>query len=543
MNLLRQTLISLFVVVCAASTSAAEDSGELLYNGIRLPQKWPPQYEVLATWKPKPQYLEAAPNPIPIDVGRQLFVDDFLIGITSLTRTYHQAVPYEHNPILKPDKPWEIEGPKNPTAMPFSDGVFYDPQDKLFKMWYMASHTKNTAYATSRDGMHWEKPSLDVVPGTNIVSQLERDANTVWLDLEEKDPQRRYKMFTYKIPPNGEILVQTSADGIHWTEAGLVKGVGGDCSTAFYNPFRRVWAYSLRAYVPYISMRIRRYHEGPDFLSAGQWKGHLDPALVLWTCADSLDNRRPDFAAQLYNLDCVAYESVMLGMFTIMHQEHSAGRPKLKDICMGYSRDGFHWYRPERKPVVPLSDKPHDWNWGNLQSVGGCCLVVGDKLYIYSSGRQGVPNKGDSGVCSTGLATLRRDGFASMDADAKGGTLQTRPITFSGKHLFVNVDAAQGELTAELLDEHQRVIEPFTQANCEPVKGDTTLQEVRWKGAGDLSAYAGKPMRFRFHLKNGRFYSFWVSPDAKGASHGYVAAGGPGFTGISDTVGREGQTP
>jgi len=44
-------------------------------------------------------------------------------------------------------------------------------------------------------------------------------------------------------------------------------------------------------------------------------------------------------------------------------------------------------------------------------------------------------------------------------------------------------------------------------------------------------------VRFRFHLRLGALYSFWVSPDASGASHGYVAAGGPGFTGPTDTVG------
>lgn len=51
--------------------------------------------------------------------------------------------------------------------MVFSDGVFYDPQDKLFKMWYLAKG--GTAYATSKDGLTWEKPQLDVMKGTNLV--------------------------------------------------------------------------------------------------------------------------------------------------------------------------------------------------------------------------------------------------------------------------------------------------------------------------------------------------------------------------------------
>jgi len=53
----------------------------------------------------------------------------------------------------------------------------------------------------------------------------------------------------------------------------------------------------------------------------------------------------------------------------------------------------------------------------------------------------------------------------------------------------------------------------------------------------DLAAFAGagRHVRFKFHLTNGRLYSFWVSTEKTGASHGYVAAGGPGFGGPIDT--------
>ena len=106
--------------------------------------------------------------------------------------------------------------------------------------------------------------------------------------------------------------------------------------------------------------------------------------------------------------------------------------------------------------------------------------------------------------------------------------------TFSGKHLFVNVAAAQGELRVEVLDRDGQVIAPFTRENCEPVRVDKTLVEVKWRGAADLSSLSGKPVCFRFHLANGALYAFWVSADAGGASNGFVAAGGPGFAGPQD---------
>ena len=155
---------------------------------------------------------------------------------------------------------------------------------------------------------------------------------------------------------------------------------------------------------------------------------------------------------------------------------------------------------------------------------------MGDQLYFYVSAR------GNGRVA--GLATLRRDGFASMDADASGGTLTTRLVTFSGRYPFVNLDAPQGELRVEVLDENGSPILPFTWVNCVPVRGDRTGAPVRWSGASDLSTVAGKKVRLRFHLTGGSVYAFWVSPDESGASHGYVAAGGPGFTSNRDTTGK-----
>ncbi|MCH5376234.1 MAG: glycosyl hydrolase family 32, partial [Planctomycetes bacterium] len=138
---------------------------------------------------------------------------------------------------------------------------------------------------------------------------------------------------------------------------------------------------------------------------------------------------------------------------------------------------------------------------------------------------------------ATGVAFLRRDGFVSMDAGQDAGTLTTRPLRFTGSKMFVNADTDQGELFAEILDESGEVIEPFTRENCRRVQADSTIEPIAWRG-GDLTALSGRPVRFRFTLQNGSLYSFWVSRDDSGRSDGYVAGGGPGLTGPTDTVGR-----
>ena len=172
-----------------------------------------------------------------------------------------------------------------------------------------------------------------------------------------------------------------------------------------------------------------------------------------------------------------------------------------------------------------------------MTSAGGCCLVANNELHFYFSAFSGISpdGRGDPYAGgSMGLAVLRRDGFASMDVTNGQGTLTTRPVTFQGRYLFVNVDATCGSLEVELLDRRGSVIEPFTRCGCEAIRTDSTLQNVTWSGSSDLSALAGVPVRFRFHLGGGSLYAFWVSPDASGASQGYVAAGGPDFAGDRD---------
>jgi hypothetical protein len=540
------------LAVDATPTLRASDAGEL-YNGIRLARPWPPRRSTVSPQPVLPPYLVDRPDVVPIDVGRQLFVDDFLIEETSLTRTYHLAEYYDGNPVLSPTTPWEkrdtsaerTQTRSNPAAMPFSDGVFFDPADRVFKMWYMGGYDQNTCYATSPDGIAWTKPELDVVKGTNIVQAMDRDSSTVWIDATDADRTRRYKMAHWH---DHQLELFASADGIHWRAIGR-SGVTGDRSTFFYNPFRQVWVYSLRGELNGTLQRIRRYHETPDLFEGAAWSVN-EP--VVWTSADDHDPRRPEYAvpAELYNLDCVAYESLLLGLFTIFRGERDQ-REKPNDVCVGFSRDGFHWYRPDRRAFLAVSEQVGSWNWANVQSAGGCCLVVGDRLRFYVSGRRGVPGTSLPGVCSTGLATLRRDGFASMDEgfDPPGprriapapapGTLITRPVRFSGRHLFLNLDARDGNCTVEVLDVNGAVVRPFTADACRPVRGDSTRVRVEWTGVPDLSSMAGTPVRFRFHLTRGRLYAFWVGATPGGASGGFVAAGGPGFTTPIDDRGAD----
>lgn len=508
-----------------------------------------------------------AGNAISINTGRQLFVDDFLIEKTDLKRTFHAAEIQGDGPILKPETPIELNTERGkdaiPVAAPFGDGVWFDPTDGLFKMWYHAGWFDAVGYATSRDGLHWERPTLDVVPGTNRVlpvrdiegRKLLRDGVSIWRDAVAKDATQRWKMFIYSRQQgaasesmnHGELM--TSPDGIHWNPLRPVTFMHGDNSSIFHDPFRNLWVFGVRDRAPSLrdpklTVRSRYYQAAADFAKLADRKNN-DRA-PLWLKLDARD--RPDpalgYEPELYHFTATPYESLMLGVFGIFYGPPNdvcarEGRPKIIDLQLGYSRDGLVYDRPHREAFLKCSRQPGAWNRGYLHPATGVCLILGDKLHFYFgtwSGEAGDHHQMYAGG-STGLATLRRDGFASMDADAKGGTLTTVPVIFDGSFPFVNVAAAAGELRTEVLDAEGNAIAPFSLNNSMPVSGDSTRQRLEWSGTPDLRSLINKPVRFRFHLKNSELYAFWVSPSPSGASQGFVAAGGPGFKGPKDEYG------
>jgi hypothetical protein len=528
---------------------------EKLYNGIELPETWPPTDINPAAYEPMSvPCLAAPPDVIPVDVGRQLFVDNFLIEETDLEQIFHLAEKCAENPIMKPTTALERGMPGIfPAAVPKDGGVWWDPAEKIFKMWYEAGWVGVLAYAVSEDGLNWHRPELDVHPPTNqIIPELVGDSGAVVLDLETDDPNQRYKMFhreANEIAGGGKACGNSmvSPDGIHWSDPVKTGGVG-DRSTMFYNPFRKKWVYSIRGNERDVG-RARRYREHGDFLQGANW---TEAEAVFWCGADHLDTPDPEIGdrAQLYNLNAVAYESLMVGLFEIHLGPNNKvcraeGHPKITELKTAFSRDGFHWHRPDRRAFIPAARRPDAWDRGYVQSVGGICTIRDDELWFYYTGFQGDTKNSThrlgggftSGLYangSTGIAKLRRDGFASMRAAGVEGRLLTRPIRFSGSYLFVNVNAPTGELRVEIRDEQNKVLPGFSKEDCCPLAVDATRIRVRWQGREGVKELAGRPVRFCFHLRNGDLYAFWVSRSENGESNGYVAGGGPEFSGNRD---------
>lgn len=515
----------------------------VLYNGITLPATWPPH----RAWSSNvdngmsPYYLSSKPSAIDISVGRQLFVDNFLISSTTLIRKFHYAEYYSGNPVLAPSTGWEKSGTAGGGfAAPFSDGVWYDETDSKFKMWYMGAGGEYgngnfvTCYAESADGINWVRPTLSYVSGTNIIYRnVNRDSNSVWLDKQESNSSRRYKMFMVSGGAgNWRYHYFFSSDGKAWRES-AESGLLADRSTVYKNPFRSKWIYSMRHNVRVDAsnlVRARDYHEDSDPVQGT--KNAVADLQKFWFGpwpGEATHTDYPSVKPAVYNLDATPYESIMLGLFSIWQGPEndvcvSDNVVKRNQIMLGYSRDGYSWHRQDPNPFLAVNTASGAWNNGNLQSAIGSPLIVDDKLYFYLSGRR--LNENNAEVTSTGLAMLRRDGFASMQGT---GQLETETLKFTGSYLFVNASVT-GSLKVEVLDSGGNVLSGFSAAECVPFAGDATKTRITWSGGNDnLSSLAGTNIRLRFQIDNGEIFSFWITPDAGGKSYGYTAGGGQGF--------------
>ena len=335
--------------------------------------------------------------------GRILFVDTTFIEKTNLQRIHHSPIYYSGNPVLKADKKWELNINGDPYAAPFSGGVWYDEEEHKFKMWYSAGGGKLlglvTCYAESSDGKVWIKPELDVVPGTNIVDTLEHDCVSVLLDKFEKDRTKRYKMFVVEFNNRFTVSMKLkySSDGIHWSEPKALSGELYDRCAAYYDPFRKKYVLSLKT-INGVYRRSRNYleHEDPEMLVSLAhriYDNKSDKFIRYWFNADADDPRHPQFPElrpQIYNHEAMPYEGCILGYFTVWQGPEnsvcdSLNIQKRNEVLIGWSKDGFHWNRENKKPFLPVSEDFHAWNAGNVQSTAGNPLIVGDSLYFYVS--------------------------------------------------------------------------------------------------------------------------------------------------------------
>jgi hypothetical protein len=484
-------------------------------------------------------------TPQPIDVGsqRQLFIDHRFIE-NSDNVELHVNPPQRRGMVIGEDpRPWEA-GYILAAATLIQDG------DTL-KLWYMTLpecavseegpnwDPINFCYATSTDGINWEKPDLGLFEfegstKNNIVSQ---QFGIVYFD-ERAPENERYKMAWNRSEAGDKagLYMLTSPDGLRWTEhpQRVFPFVPDGSNQVMYDPRIGKWVAYVRSWAP--QRKVARvemddvmqpwpYQELEE--SSTIWgEGYLPPPSYELPQAMSYDELDPTgpppVETDLYFSMVSIYpwaEDVYVGFPSPYYYlppppNGKFGNDGLLDVQLAVSRDGSHFERPDRSHAyIPLglSGTPE----------GGCIYMsqgmarLGDELYQYYGAFEDSHGydfkdvgvlEGEGGVY---LAVQRLDGFMSADAAYTGGWLATPPLDFTGGRLELNIDcAATGHARVELRDANNGPIEGFGVHDCDLIRGNHVHHTVTWKGSSDLSRLSSQPVRLRFTMRNTRLFAF-----------------------------------
>jgi hypothetical protein len=468
-------------------------------------------------------------EPVQIERGtRQLFFDDAIFEETvNVTRSVHQPKKHPENPVLVREHPWEGY------RVQVYGTVIFDPLENLFKAWYMnipktakekitvngetrPGHATLLSYATSKDGMKWDKPILNLVDfeGSTANNMIAPDLYnpegfSVLLEPDDPDSNKRYKAFYWdhgfgptivyeglEIYGEGEkdgMHVAFSPDGIHWTpyEGNPVMDDGSDTGqVVLFDP--KIEKYVAFGRFGAGGRKVART-ESEDFI---HWSA---PELVLEP--DEKDGPNTQF----YGISVDLYEGVYIGILWMFYLEHTnVGRI---DFQLCHSRDGKSWIRDPNRTVFLPNGPEGAWDHGDMR--GACrSVILKDRVLLYYAGSAADHGRGgELGIgMDIGLATLRRDGWVSIDAGKEPGMILTRPFIHPGGSLHANLDSSKGTIAARFLDAGGK---PFSGGYpSHPLSTDSLDAPIEFRQSL-LQNLKGKRVRLQFKLEEARLYSFW----------------------------------
>jgi hypothetical protein len=450
----------------------------------------------------------AAAEPIRLDRGPHLFIDDFLIAESKNVRRV----------VNRPQRDERI---KNPIISGTEDGCFQpymtvlrDPARGTFRIWYGArTHDFNPSrsrlgYMESDDGVRWrgrrmlETPTIQF--GASVIDEGPAFA----------DPRRRFT-FAWWAPPEPAregglpgMKLATSPDGLNWTQLkrpGAADDVivphNHDINSIVRDPIRQRYVTIMSTHVsdPAWSgeRRVTTQSVSDDLL---EWK---TPWRVLVP-----DPRVEHEQTQFYAMDGFLRRGpLLIGMVKVLRDDLKADDPPNPPDAYGvgyttlaWSRDGESWTRDreiffDRDPQRGAWDHAHAWIDEQVP--------VGDEVFLYYGGYVRGHKVNRFEERQIGLVRMRRDRYVAREAGAAGGTIISPVVVLGGNELTLNADAAGGEIRVRVLDPTGGPV-----ADAEPVTGDAIDAPLTW--SSELKQLRGKPVRLELQLKNARLFSIDV---------------------------------
>jgi hypothetical protein len=426
-------------------------------------------------------------------------------------------------------------------------------------MWYIGDGDQETIdqdmstpyshilYATSDDGLHWEKPNLDLVEynGNKNNNLVQTNVNniyrscTVLFDPDDPNADRRYKLY-FEGKPGSRGNALFSRDGLVWQpcstnpltpglfeQSGLIKRdgmyyaigqVGGDSG-----------GFRHRTLVEFMSPDFEHW---TDALVLGFRRDQLPPRDVAWE-----NNMGPQvhLGAGFWDRG-----NVIIGLYGQWNGDPRDSDRRYMKMNLGLilTHDGMHFHEPvpDFKMIKSVEE-----NWA-LDSMGSSPRITqgqgfinhGDRTITYYGhwGKDG--NKeiraavwerdrlGQYAVNRTpieGQKPATRKALEESDPSQKLPCFITCPIVLpeAGGQVFLNCGnlSKHSELRVSVLGRDFKPVEGYSLAECESVQSDGFRVAVRWKGRERVQSK--EPIRLRVQWGGVRFedpivYAVYVAP-------------------------------
>ena len=453
-----------------------------------------------------------------VDIGNraEIFVDHHVIeSLSGVELRLHE--PRGAESVVAFDKPWEGRYSGYTTVLKDGDTyrMYYRGLPKAGKD---GSDTETTCYAESTDGVRWTKPELGLFEwegskANNIIlanhAPLSHNFSPFLDTNPDCPPDERLKAVAGT--EKSGLVAFVSGDGVRWRKIQdkpvFTEGVFDSQNVAFWSELEqryvcyfRVWSEGgYRGYrsVAKTTSKDFIHWEKPTEMSYGD-----TPQEHLYT------NQTHPYFRNLHLYIAIAAR-FMPGRRVVTPEqfEQIGGESKYSgdssDTVLMTSRGGTAYDRTFMEGFVRPGLGMNNWtSRTNYPALG--VVPIDDTTMSFYVNR----NYGQTSAYLQRME-MRIDGFSSLHASYDGGETTTKPITFEGSQLDLNIaTSAAGSIWVELIDASGAAIPGFAMDDCDEILGDQIARTVTWKGSADLSKWSGQPIRLRFRMKDADLFSF-----------------------------------
>jgi len=424
-----------------------------------------------------------------------------------------------------------------------------------FKLYYV-SHTMESkpdgspydvllCVLDSNDGVNWSRPSLGIYDykgstDNNIVMKVADNFACFYDENPACLPEEKYKAAASGkwIDDKYGLYLFTSPDGYHFKLARMMtnKGAFDTHNTLFWKDGK---------YICY----IRDYHERRQ--TAAYTQSEVDIAMqtpatdgytdlvrgicVMYSedCVNWTEPKPLEFTDgldyPLYTNQVESYERAphvfvgfptryierrkwsgnyeQMGGYERRWAFYNSKSPRtglaLTDTIFMCSRDGELWYRYNDSVLKPGYEHEHNWVYGDCFPAYKL-VDSGDWFYnVYEIGYHRTYNRKIAPPLYR--MKIRKDGFACQYAGGEERVLVTKPLIFEGNELHLNFEtSAYGYIIIDVLDEDGNKL---SEGQSFEVFGNNIDRRVMFEDGSGFSAYANKPVRLRFRMRDAKVYS------------------------------------